>query len=68
MSPHLRSVVFYVVSLYLLTVPLALYLLGLISPGGALRIGIALHVLVIIPLGIAEVRSHTATAVRSSGG
>ena len=59
MSPHLRAVVFYVVSFYLLTIPLGLYLLSLINAGGALRIGIAIHVLVIVPLGIAEVRAHT---------
>jgi len=66
MSPHLRSVVYYVVSLYLFTVPLTLYLLSLVSAAGALRIGVAVHALVIIPLGIADVRSHAASAAGGS--
>jgi hypothetical protein len=68
LSPHLRSVVFYVLSLYLFTIPLALYLLSLVSAVGALRIGVALHTLVIIPLGIAEVRAHTTMTVGGSAG
>jgi hypothetical protein len=62
MSPHLRAVFFYVVSLYLFTVPLALYLLALVSVVGAVRIGVALHTLVIVPLAIAEVRANGAVA------
>jgi len=55
---HQRAVFGYVLSLYLLTVPLALYLVALVSVAWAALIGLALHALVIIPLGIAEVRAH----------
>ena len=68
MTGHQRAVFGYVLSLYLLTVPLALYLLALVSVVGAVRIGVAVHTLVIIPLGIAEVRSHSLSTPGGSGG